>query len=464
MAKEPGKEPSEPVDHELGLVPSQPGVVDNINSNKNNGPNYHNVGWIGSAVLMVKTQVGLGVLSIPAVFDTLGLIPGIICLLAVGGITTWAGHIVGTFKANHPEVYSISDAGFVILGKAGREVLGFAYCLCWIFVAGSAMLSNSISFNAMSTHGACTAIFVAVAAVIGFGFASIRTLGRISLLAWIGLVSIVVSIITVTVAVGAQDRPASAPQTGPWSSDFKLFQKPQLGSAMSAISSLVFAFGGTPAFFNIATEMRNQQHYARSLMFCQGFVTTTYVTIGIVVYVYCGSFVASPALGSAGVLIKKICYGLALPGLIITTVLFIHLAAKYAFFRILKNSEHLVANSVVHWSTWIACTLSTTVVAYVIASGIPVFGGLVSLIGALIEPVLVIIPYGLMWLYDNWTTDPSLRTKKWMCMVCWCVFIVVAGIYVTISGTYGSILDITRSYNKSGGSAAWSCADNSNSV
>lgn len=55
------------------------------------------------------------------------------------------------------------------------------------------MLSTSISFNAMSTHGACTAIFVAVAAAIGFGFASIRTLGRISLLAWIGLVSIVVS-------------------------------------------------------------------------------------------------------------------------------------------------------------------------------------------------------------------------------------------------------------------------------
>lgn len=82
---------------------------------------------------MVKTQVGLGVLSIPAVFDTLGLIPGIICLLAVAGITTWAGHIVGTFKANHPEVYSISDAGFVILGKAGREVLGFAYCLCKLF-------------------------------------------------------------------------------------------------------------------------------------------------------------------------------------------------------------------------------------------------------------------------------------------------------------------------------------------
>ena len=32
----------------------------------------------------MKTQIGLGVLSIPAAFDTLGLIPGIISLLVIG--------------------------------------------------------------------------------------------------------------------------------------------------------------------------------------------------------------------------------------------------------------------------------------------------------------------------------------------------------------------------------------------
>ena len=37
------------------------------------------------------------------------------------------------------------------------------------------MLGISISLNAVSTHGACTAIFVAVAAVVGFMLASIQT-------------------------------------------------------------------------------------------------------------------------------------------------------------------------------------------------------------------------------------------------------------------------------------------------
>lgn len=52
------------------------------------------------------------------------------------------------------------------------------------------MLSLSISLNAVSVHGACTAIFVAVAAALGFGFGSIQTLGRVTWLAWIGLAGI----------------------------------------------------------------------------------------------------------------------------------------------------------------------------------------------------------------------------------------------------------------------------------
>jgi len=48
----------------------------------------------------------------------------------------------------------------------------------------------SIGLNAVSTHGACTAVFVVVAAIVCFACASIRTLGRISWLAWFGLACI----------------------------------------------------------------------------------------------------------------------------------------------------------------------------------------------------------------------------------------------------------------------------------
>ncbi|KAG2171104.1 hypothetical protein JADG_010843 [Aureobasidium aubasidani] len=298
------------------------------------GPNYRNVGWLGTVALMMKTQIGLGVLSIPAVFDTLGMIPGIICLIIIAIITTWSDYMVGVFKIKHPEVYGIDDVGRLLFGRVGREFFGVAYVLYWIFVAGSGMLSISIAFNALSTHGACTAIFVAVAAVIGFLFASIQTLGRITWLAWVGVGGIITSILVLTVAVGVQDRPASAPQTGPWSSDYKITSSPSFTEAISAVSSLVFA-------------------------------------------------------------------------------------------------------------------------------AIPVFGGLVSLIGALLGTLLSFQPYGCMWLYDNWKNE---RTTKWMLMVVWCGFFILSGTFLMIAGTYGSVVGIIDSYAASGGSAAWSCADNSGSV
>ncbi|KAK8926878.1 hypothetical protein H634G_06623 [Metarhizium anisopliae BRIP 53293] len=437
------------------------------------GPNYRNasfsrgalvVGWVGTVALMMKTQIGLGVLSIPATFDTLGLIPGLICLLAIAGITTWSDHIVGVFKRRHPDVYGIDDAGGLMFGRIGREAFGAAFCVYWIFVAGSGMLGISISLNAMSSHGACTAVFVAVAAIIGFVLSSIRTLGRISWLAWIGLTGILVSIVLVTIAVGVQDRPAAAPQQGPWVSGFELFKTPSFTSAVSAISSIVFAYAGTPAFFAIAAEMREPRHYTRCLLICQAGVTVTYVSIGAVVYYFCGSYVASPALGSAGAVVKRIAYGLALPGLVATTTIVIHFPAKYAFVRILRGSRHLTANNLVHWATWLSCTLVTTVIAYLIASGIPVFGGLVSLIGALLGTLMSFQPMGCMWLYDNWSKGKQDRTIKWVLMVIFSVFVVVSGTFLMITGTYGSVVGIIDSYKKSGGSGAWTCADNSNSA
>ncbi|KAH7244546.1 uncharacterized protein BKA55DRAFT_515738 [Fusarium redolens] len=393
------------------------------------GPNYRNVGWVGTAGLMMKTQLGLGILSIPSVFDTLGMIPGLICLCVIAAITTWSDYIVGTFKLRHREVYGIDDAGGLMFGRAGQEIFGFAFGLYWTFVCGSAMLSVSIGFNAVSNHGTCTAVFVAIAAITGFIFASIRTLGKLSWLAWLGLICVISSVIILTIAVGIQDRPAAAPKDAIWVSDYELFKKPSFTNAMSAI-----------------------------------FISACYIAIGCVVYYFCGSYVASPALGSAGVLIKRVSYGIALPGLIVTTMLTCHLASKHVFVRVLRGSKHLAANTFTHWASWIGCTFGITVVAYVIASGIPIFGGLVSLIGALLATSLSFQPMGCMWLYDNWKRGKQDRLITWSIGVLWSITIILLGTFLTIAGTYASVVDIIASYKVSGGSAAWSCADNSGSL
>ncbi|KAH6953801.1 transmembrane amino acid transporter protein-domain-containing protein [Ilyonectria sp. MPI-CAGE-AT-0026] len=439
------KKSEEPQDHVLaGEVHDDPGHAHDAVFGRltEDGPNYRNVGWLGTAGLMMKTQLGLGILSIPSVFDTLGMIPGLICLCAVAAITTWSDYVVGVFKLRHREVYGIDDAGRLMFGRVGQEIFGFAFGLYWTFVCGSAMLSVSIGLNAVSSHGTCTAIFMVVAAITGFIFASIRTLGRISWLAWVGLICIISSVIIITIAVGIQDRPASAPKDTVWVSDYKLFNTPSFTEAVSAIYP---------------------NYYTRSLVLCQTVISACYIAIGCVVYYFCGSYVASPALGSAGILIKKVSYGIALPGLIVTTMLTCHLASKHVFVRILRGSRHLAANTFIHWSSWLGCTLVITVIAYIIASGIPIFGGLVSLIGALLATSLSFQPMGCMWLYDNWSSGKTDRSASWLFGVSWSIFVIILGSFLTVVGTYASIVGIIDSYRVSGGSAAWSCADNSGS-
>ncbi|KAL4909135.1 hypothetical protein BDW74DRAFT_187465 [Aspergillus multicolor] len=455
----------------LGRVPSQLGeVIKEGNAVRDavfgevtgDGPNYRNGGWLGTVALMLKTQIGLGVLSIPSVFDTLGMVPGVILLCIVAGIATWTSYMVGVFKMNHREVYGIDDAGGIMFGPVGKEIFGIAFSLYWIFVAGSGILGMSISLNALSDHGTCTAVFVAVAAIAGFMLASVRTLGRISWIAWLGLVCILAAILIVTISVGIQGRPASAPQDGPWISDFKITNNSSFADGISGVSALIFACSATPAYFSIAAEMRDPRHFTRALVVSQLVSTLVYIVIGVVVYYYCGTYVASPALGSAGPLIKRISYGVALPGLLASTTIVIHLPSKYAFVRILRNSSHLTSNSLIHWVTWLTCTLSVTVIAYLIASGIPFFNSLVSLIGALLGALLAYQATGCMWFYDNWEARDS-RNWKWLSLAAWNVFIIVAGTFMTIAGTYGAVVGIIDELNQDEGSKPWTCADNSSS-
>ncbi|KAI7211583.1 hypothetical protein KC333_g7613 [Hortaea werneckii] len=453
----------------LEAVPSAPGEVLNSSEEESDavfgaanagGPKYRSVGWKRTVVLMMKTQIGLGVLAIPHTFDTLGMVPGVICLCVVAALNAWSNYRVGAFKLRHQDVYGIDDVGRIIFGRVGREILAVAFCLYEIFVCGSAILSTSIGLNAVSTHGACTAIFVATMAIATWIFASIRTLGKLSWLVWIGLSCVIVAVLVVTIAAGVQDRPALAPQTGPWVPDYKVVSSPSFRDAISSISSLIFAYAGTPTYFPIAAEMRNQKEFLKALVVAQTGTTLLYVVIGIVVYYYCGSYVASPALGSAGPLIKKIAYGIALPGLLVTAILIGHMPAKYVFVRLLRGTKHLNSNSITHWITWLCCTSGSVIIAYIIASAIPDFGSLISLVGALLGTLMSYQPMGCMWLYDNWK-EP--RNLVWRLKAAFSVFMIVAGTFLMIAGTWASVLSIMDAYDQPTG-GSWSCADNSNST
>jgi amino acid permease len=171
-------------------------------------------------------------------------------------------------------------------------------------ITGAALLSISIALNAVSSHAVCTVVFVVVGAIAVFSLASIQTLAHLSYLGWIGLASImgastsptlllppftdvcsspllslpylVSTVMTLTVAVSLT-RPSHAPAVGPWSTNLKIIGNPSFSDASAAMATVVFAFGGTPSYFTIISEMRDVRHYTKAMLTCQGAVTAVYI-------------------------------------------------------------------------------------------------------------------------------------------------------------------------------------------
>ncbi|KAK9896400.1 putative amino acid transporter [Cystobasidium minutum MCA 4210] len=428
--------------------------------------NYRTVSWPKASVIFLKLIFAVGVLSIPDNLHTLGAVGGSIVVVVWGLINTHLALTMGDFVKKHPSVHTIADAA-AIVGKKWKmstflkEMFGVIYGLTWIFLSGASIIGVATALNALSDHGACTVVFAAVAMIGTIIFASFPRFGQIGVMTWIGFFLTYVAVLIVVIAVTQTDRPAAAPATGPYDLDFVAIATPTFQSAMTAVSTIFVSYAGVSAFMPIIAEMRRPQDYKKAVGCSMTLVTISYLTFSLVVYAYCGQYVASPALGSAGPTIKKVAYGIALPGLWITSILYLHLAAKYFFVRILRNSKHLQSNSVVHWGTWFGSTIVCGILAFIVAEAIPFFGLLLGLIGALfLAPSTLCIP-PLMWFHDNqglWRT-----TKIYKAKAAYYAFIFVLGLFVTVAGTYSAAVSIRDGYRANTIGTAFSCADNSGS-
>ncbi|TXT10607.1 hypothetical protein VHUM_02112 [Vanrija humicola] len=427
------------------------------------GPNYRNVSAVGALVLLTKTNFGLGVLTIPSVLHTFGIVPGIILILAMMALATYCASHVGRFKLRHPEVYALADAGNIVGGRVVQMLTNAFLGLYYMLITSSAIVSLSTGLNAVSTHGACTAVFVVVSAALGLIVGSIRTLGKVTWIGWVGMISLLVAVITLAAAVGRQERPAAAPVSGPWDKGLKVVNNPTFAQAIAGVSTILFSYGATPMFWNIASEMRDPRAFNKAMVSSMSIITVLYLVIGGVVYGYCGQYVSSPALGSAGALMKKVSYGLALPALVATLTVFAHCAGKHWFVLILKGSPHMTSNSPTHFLTWFGCMFGNIVLGYIIASAIPNFGSIISLVGSVIIPTVAIWPYIFLWWHDNWRFASAEERRQWWrrAELALNILCCLLGLFITVAGTYGSVLDVIDS---SAAGGPWSCKDNSNSV
>lgn len=462
------------------------GIVDdkqidnNVFAETDEGPDFRGVSWPGAAVLIAKTQFGLGVIGLPQTFHAMGFVPGLLSLLILCFLITWTGVVVGRFRLNHPEVHSIGDAAYLIFGRPGFEAMGFITWFFYTLCYASGTLTVSIGFNSMTEHPICTMWWVGMAAGVSLAIGlATRTMKALSWCGYIAVVSAVTGVWVVVIACLAQKTPAAAPPGEPINKDIRITPtgKSSYAEFSGAIGTQILSLAGTASFFIIHAEMRDQTKFVKSLICGQGLAVSNYIVISCIVYAKVGQYVASPALGSAGPLIKKIAYGISMPALIFACFFQAHLAAKYAFVRVLRNTTHLQSNSFVHWATWIGMMTFVHAVGLVIAGSIPFFDNLVGLTGALFGTSFTLIIPGFMALYELAEGDNKsgnrpiewlkLSQKTWgksrktmvIAILSWTA--IAVGSYVGVSGTYGAIASIAKNYADGTVGSAFSCEDNS---
>lgn len=211
---------------------------------------------------------------------------------------------MGQFKQRYPQVHSMGDAGELLLGPIGREIFFVGQLLFIIFLMASHILTFSVLFNTITNHGTCTIVFGVVGLVVSCVAALPRTAEKVFWMSIISAISILVATIVTMISIGVQ---------APSDVQNDIVATPTFQEGFLAVTNIVFAFIAHVSFFGIMSEMQDPRDFPKALAMLQVIDTTMYVVTAMVIYCYAGPTVESPALSSAGPIMKKVAYGLAIP-------------------------------------------------------------------------------------------------------------------------------------------------------
>ncbi|GAB7353792.1 hypothetical protein MBLNU459_g4174t1 [Dothideomycetes sp. NU459] len=341
------------------------------------------------------------------------------------------------------------DAGMILFGPVGRELLSFGTVVFAVFATGGQLLAGQIALAALSDNKLCLMLYTGIFAIPTLLCSLPRTMDKLS---WISVPSVISILVAGIVGmVGAGIHPTPGRTTS-------LTESGSFYTAFVSITNPVFAFAGHFMFFILVSEMKRPQDAMKAAYTLQSFATVFYTVFAAVVYVFLGNAVASPAFSSLPLVWEKAAYGIALPNFLIAGSLYAHTASKLFFVRIFRNSRHLHEHTFIGWSTWVLLILAVNVAAFVLAVGVPIFNYLIGLAASLFAAWYTYGIAGAFWLHDSYHDGNGVRTwrRKWF-QAMLAILTILAGAFICIAGTYVTIKGIIEAYQDGTVAAPFSC-------
>ena len=184
---------------------------------------------------MIAEIVSNGMLSLPSSLAVVGLVPGIVIIIFLGTFATYTSWLLVRFKLRHPEVHNMGDAGKLLFGRVGQEVLAFGTVVFAVFATGGQLLAGQLALRSLSDGKLCHLLGTVVMFVPTLVLSFPRTMDK---LGWMSIPSVICIVVAGVVGmVGAGLSPTA-------NREVDVARSSSFYVAFSSVTNPVFAYAG----------------------------------------------------------------------------------------------------------------------------------------------------------------------------------------------------------------------------
>ncbi|KAJ5953147.1 hypothetical protein N7454_000043 [Penicillium verhagenii] len=409
---------------------------------------FSRLGWKRLTVVLIVEAIALGSLSIPSTFATLGMVAGVICTVGLGLVAIYTSWIIGKVKLAFPEVAHYADVGRLMGARLGCPRFGFELinamlAIQLLFLTGSHCLTGTIAFLNITKSDVCSVVFGVVSAIILLLLAVPPSFTEMAVLGYIDFASIIIAIGITVIATGVD---ASNAPEGLAAVNWSAWPKEGISfyEAFVSVTNIIFAYSFALCQFSFMDEMHTPRDYVKSIWALGIIEIVIYTLTGSLIYAFVGQDVQSPALLSAGSMLKRVAFGIALPVIFISGSINTVVFGRLVHGRIFANSQLRFINTKMGWITWLATIAVGTVIAFIIAEVIPFFNDLLSISSSLFISGFTFYFPPMMWFLL--LKKGSWKEPKNILFGVINLIIFIIGIVTLVAGTYSSIADIISKY------------------
>ncbi|GJD06884.1 N amino acid transport system protein [Galdieria sulphuraria] len=237
--------------------------------------------WWMLTLLMCGYMVGIGVLSIPSAFQTLGWIGGVFVLTGAYFITTATGYFLYYMGLRYPTVRSYASMSRRLWGKPGMYFTATIAYSYFFALLTSDLLTSSLTWkNMLQKEHICTVVFAVIAYAMMLLAGQARSLFEITYIILIAITFIVIPIIIVCVKVPSIGAGLGKTYAGSSTSFYE---------GLTAAMDIIFAFTGHLIYFEFMAELKRVEDFPTALWLSQTFSYACYLTLAAVAYYYIGN-------------------------------------------------------------------------------------------------------------------------------------------------------------------------------